>query len=66
MTRAGALTTALARFDQVTADAERRNITAMLADGVDPDVLDAFIGDARATMRESRREYVAFLTEMLR
>jgi hypothetical protein len=55
MTREAAMTKALAAFDQIVADRERSNITAMLADGVDPDALDAFIGEARVAMRQSRK-----------
>ncbi len=65
MTRAEALTKALAAFDQIVADRERSNITAMLADGVDPDALDAFIGEGRATMRQSRKDYAAGIAELL-
>jgi hypothetical protein len=65
MTKDDAMARALAVFDRIVADRERSNITAMLADGVDPDVLDALIGEAREIMRQSRTEYAAFVTEML-
>jgi hypothetical protein len=65
MTKDDAMARALAAFDRIVADRERSNITAMLADGVDPDVLDAIIREAREIMRQSRTEYVAFVTEML-
>ena len=42
-----AVALALAMFDRAAADRERRNITVMLDDGVDPDVLDAFIRSPR-------------------
>ena len=65
MTRDEAVTRALAVFDRIVADRERSNITGMLADGVDPDELDAVIGEARAIMRESRQDYIAFITDVL-
>jgi hypothetical protein len=65
MTRDEAMTRALDTFDRIVADRERSNLSAMLVNGVDEDELDAFIGSARATMRESRREYAAAVAEML-
>jgi hypothetical protein len=65
MTKDDAMARALAAFDRIVADRERSNITAMLADGVDPDVLDAIIGEAREIMRQSRAEYATVITEML-
>jgi hypothetical protein len=65
MTKDEAMAKALAAFDRIVADRERSNITAMLAHGVDPDELDAVIREARATMRESRREYATAVAEVL-
>ena len=65
MTRAEALTKALAAFDQVTADAESANVTKMLAGDLDVAVIDAFVATARESVAESRREYAAFVAELL-
>jgi hypothetical protein len=65
MTRDEVMIRALDAFDRIVAERERANISAMLLDDVDPDELDGFIGEARATMRQSREEYVAAVLEML-
>ena len=65
MTKDEGMAKALAAFDRIVADRERSNVTAMLADGVDDDELDAFIGEARSAMRLSRDDYAAVVAEML-
>ncbi len=65
MIREAATSKALAFFDRVVADRERSNITAMLADDVDPDALDTLIGEAPQPCGSRGGDYAAFVACLL-
>ena len=65
MTRDVALARALAAFDRAVADRARANLTAMLADDVDPDQIDDFLELTRELEQPARAEYLACVAGLL-
>jgi hypothetical protein len=65
MTRDDAMNIALAAFDQAVADRARANLSAMLADDVDPDQIDDFVEMERAMAAQARADYAARVAGLL-
>jgi hypothetical protein len=65
MTKDDAMARALEAFDRAAADIERRNITNMLVDDLSAVTIDAFLATARENVGATRRDYAAFVAEML-